>query len=139
MRSILIAFVALLAAVDVHAQSEPGHVYVTYMFKAHPESETAYSQAYWEVLRPIWSRVRTQGGIVSYLDLSKVAGATGNDTHMVFVEFPDMQAFGNFAQELDRASQAVFGRPYAEVAAERFAPVRDPYRTDVYTTPPGGM
>lgn len=121
------------------AQAEPGHVYLALHWKANPGSEAAYSQAYREVVRPVWTQVQRQGGIVSFLELSKNVGSTGEATHLILTEFEDWEAYGRFGQQLEQASQAVFSRPWAEVSEERFVPLRIPYRSEIYMAPPGGM
>lgn len=140
--SILLALSILLVPAlprDAVAQAQPGHVYVALHWKANPGSEAAYSQAYREVVRPVWTQVRRQGGIVSFLELSKNAGSTGEATHLILTEFEDWEAYGNFGQELEKASQVVFSRPWAEVSEERFVPLRVPFRSEIYVAPPGGM
>ena len=100
---------ALLAPQFVLAQSVPGHVYRVIQRKAHPGSEAAYSQTYWDVLRPIWDQVVRQGGLISYVELSKSVGDTRDSTHMVFTEFEDWEAYANFGQELEEAGKQFSG------------------------------
>ena len=121
------------------AQSEPGHVYSIQSFKAHTGSEGDYSQSYWEVLRPVFDHARSQGAIVSYLDLFKQAGDLAEGTHAVIVEYEDWEAYANFQQALEAASQAVFGRPFAETQGNAFVPLREPLGTELFIAPPGGM
>lgn len=117
------------------AQSVPDHLYVTHVWKVRPGSEAAYDRAYREVVRPIWSQLRTRSDIVSFLELSMESGDTEDHSHMILVEFEDQEALDNYGDALDAASQEVFGRPYAEVSEERFAPLRDAVRSDTYRSP----
>ena len=135
--ALLLLFVA--SPPMLQAQAEPGHVYQLIHWKAYPGSEAEYSQAYREVVRPIWSDARENGAIVSFLELSKNTGDTGEASHLILTEFEDWEALGNFGQALERASQQIFGRPYAEVSAERFVPLREAVKTEIYVAPPGGM
>ena len=135
----LVVSLALLAPKVALAQSEPGHVYQVLHWKAHTESQAAYSQAYWDIVRPVWTEAVRRGRLVSFLELSKNAGDNQDATHMILTEFEDWEAYANFGQALEEASQAVLGRPYAEVSAEEFEPLRDPVRSELYVTPPGGM
>lgn len=135
--ALLILFIA--SPQMLHAQSEPGHVYQLIYWKANPGSGAEYSQAYWEVVRPIWSRAQEEGAIVSFLELSKNTGDTGEASHLILTEFEDWEALGSLGQALEQASQEIFGRPYAEVSAERFVPLREAVKTEIYVAPPGGM
>ncbi len=80
--------IAVCAPWIAEAQSEPGHVYSINSFKAHTGSEAEYSQGYWDVIRPVWDRAMSQGAIVSYLELTKVAGEA-DTTHIILLEFED--------------------------------------------------
>ena len=137
--AMIVGLFVLAGAQPAQSQSAPGHVYLALHWKANPGSEAAYNQAYWQVVRPVWGEAMRQGNIVSFLDLSKNTGDTRDASHLILVEFEGWEAYGNFNQSLERASQAVFGRPYAEVSAERFVPFRTAVRSEVYVAPPGGM
>ena len=131
----LLPYLALLIAAPLSAQSQDGHVYSVVWFDAHTGEEADYNRAYREILRPLFDHLKERGEIVSYLDLVKNTGS-GNSTNMVLVEFPSWEAFGRSQQMLDEASRAVLGRPFADVAAERFTPFREPRGTEIYTAPP---
>ncbi len=132
----LIPCVALLLAAPLSAQSQDGHVYNVLWFAAHTGDEAEYSRSYREILRPVFDYLVEQGAIVSYLDLVKNTGSASS-THMVLVEFPNWTAFGEYPEKLDQASMVVFRRPFAEVAAERFTPFREPRGSEIYTATPG--
>lgn len=135
----LVGLLAMAGIQTAQSQSTPGHVYLTLHWKANPGSEAAYSQAYWEVVRPVWGEAVRQDNIVSFLELSKNTGDTRDASHLILVEFEDWEAYGSFNRSLEQASQAVFGRPFAEVSAEKFVPFRTAVRSEVYVAPPGGM
>jgi hypothetical protein len=135
----LVGLLAMAGVQPAQSQSTPGHVYLALHWKANPGSEAAYSQAYWQVVRPVWGEAKRQGNIVSFLELSKNTGDTRDASHLILIEFQDWETYGNFNQSLEQASQVVFGRPYAEVSAEKFLPLRTAVRSEVYVAPPGGM
>lgn len=134
--AVIVPSLALLLAANLSAQSRDGHVYSVLSFAAHTGEEAQYTSAYREVLRPLFDRLVRQGAIVSYLDLVKNTGSPSS-THMVLVEYPNWAAFGETQEKLDEASRAIFNRPFAEVAAERFTPFREPHGSEIYTAPPG--
>ena len=55
---------------------------------------------------------------------------------MLIVELADWNAYGNYTQVLEEASEEVFGRPWPEVRAEAFFDLREIVRNEVYISPP---
>ena len=62
-----------------------------------------------------------------------------NGTHLVILEFEDWEDYINAGQALDEASRSLFGRSYAEVAADEYVPMRDLIRREFYLSPPESM
>ncbi len=139
MRGLILATAMVVAIPGLsEAQSTPGHVYQLLHWKAVPGSNAAYSQAYREVVRPVWSEIKRQGGIVDFYELAKSIGDTAEASHLIITIFEDWEAYSNFGQAADRASRALFGRPYSEVSGERFVPLRQQVRTEVYLSTGAG-
>ena len=135
----LTGFMALLVPQIALAQAEAGHVWSVNELRAHPGQESAYTQAIQEFDQPIMEEVIRRGGAVSQIMLIKQAGNMANGTHLLIIEYEDWDAYINVDQALDEASRSLFGRSYAEVAAEEFMPMRDVIRRDVYLAPPEAM
>ena len=137
-----LGIVGLAALVMPHAaiaQAEAGHVWSVNELRAHPGQEAAYVQAIQEFDVPIIEEVIRRGGAISQMLLVKQAGNMANGTHLLIIEYEDWDDYVNVDQALDEASRSLFGRPYAELAAEEYMPMRDVIRREIYVAPPGGM
>ena len=135
----LLLAVLLAAPAALAAQSESGHVYQLNVFRANSGMEAAYSQSYHEYLRPIWSEIVRNGDMVSFVDLWKQAGDLTTGTHMILLEFESWDDYASFGASAERASRSVTGRPWADISAQEFVPLRQILRTEVYAAPPSGM
>jgi hypothetical protein len=134
--AVLAASLALLAPQVALAQAEAGHVWSVNELRAKPGQESAYTQAIQEFDQPLTEELIRRGGAVSQMMLIKQAGNMADGTHLLIIEFPSWEAYINSDQAYDEASNSLFGRPYAELAAEEFVPMRDVIRRDVYLAPP---
>ncbi len=132
----LVVSLALLAPQVALAQAEAGHVWSVNELRAHPGQESAYTQAIQEFDQPITEEVIRRGGAVSQMMLIKQAGNMANGTHLLIIEYESWEDYINSDQAYDEASRSLFGRPYAELAAEEFVPMRDVIRREVYLAPP---
>jgi len=133
--SALVVFAPTLAA----SQDNAGHVWAVNELRAHPGQETAYLQAIQRFDLPIGQEVIRQGKAVSQTLLVKQAGNMEDGTHLLIVEYANWDDYIHATEALDEASRALFGRPYNQLAAEEYMPLRDVIRRDVYLSPAPAM
>ena len=133
------ATLALMAPSYALAQATDGHVWAVHELRAHPGEEEAYTRALQEFDIPITEEVIRRGGAVSQTFLVKHAGNMANGTHLLIIEYASWDDYINASDASDAASQSLFGRPYAELAAAEFMSKRDVIRREVYLDPPGSM
>ncbi len=130
-RTILAAvFLSLATAAPLLGQAESGHVYAIRYHQVHQGQDAAYNAVYAEVLRPVFDELVKRGVLVSYLDLTQISG-TGETTHILITEASNWAALDRTQQDLDEASRALLGKPFAEVLGD-LAKIRDYLRTEYY-------
>jgi hypothetical protein len=136
----LTALLVAALAPAAQAQSEAGHVYQVIEWRGLPGMEDAYSQSYHDYLRPIWSEVVRRGGMVGYVDLTKLEGDQTPGTHLLLLEWEDQESLDNWGEAVDEAARSVTGRSWADISENVFLPLRGPdqVRAEIYTAPPGG-
>ncbi len=86
----------------------------------------------------VFDQLVSRGSIVSYLQLRKSTGDLTDSTHMILTEYENWDAYANFPQALDAASQEVFGRPWVQVRGDTFFSLREEVRTEIFIAPPPG-
>ena len=109
----------LAPAAPLAAQGTPGHSYHVNYYQVRPGQEQAYDSALAHVISPVLDEMVKRKAVVSYLLLTKVAGA-GENTNLVIVE---TAAPGLFPQQLDAATQAALHRSWDDATA-RFPELR---------------
>src|SRR6059036_860806 len=92
--------VGLLAfAAPLVGQARHGHFYHVNYYQVRPGQEKAYDSALVDVVTPVFDELVKRKAVVSYLLLTKIAGA-GENTHLVIVEVATPSAEGTFQREL---------------------------------------
>ena len=133
------ATLALMTPNVALAQATDGHVWAVHELRAHPGEEEAYTRALQEFDIPITEEVIRRGGAVSQTLLIKHAGKMADGTHLLIIEYASWDDYIDATEASEEASQSLFGRPHAEVAAAEFVSKRDVIRRDVYLGPPSNM
>ena len=128
--------IATLIQLSAYAQSQQEHVYEVSYYRAHTGSENAYSKTWQDVIVPIFNELVSRGSIVSYLQLRKSVGDLTDSTHMILTEYPNWDAYANFSQAIEAASQEVFGRPWVQVRGDTFFTLREEVRNEIFMAPP---
>jgi len=80
---------------------------------------------------PVFDELVKRKAVVSYLLLTKIAGA-GENTHVVIVEVATPSGTGTFQGELEAASQAVFHKSWGD-ATVHFPELRGFMHAELYT------
>jgi hypothetical protein len=120
----------LMLATALVGQAKPGHVYGVGYYQAFPGKEAAYNRAYADVVIPVFNELVKRNVVVSYLQLTQVAGA-GEYTHILIVEYANWATFDGFVAKRNEAAQAVFHKSYSEVFAG-FPELRRQVRGETY-------
>jgi hypothetical protein len=76
---------------------------------------------------------------VGHAFLVKQAEGTEDGSYLVIIEFASEDDYDNVSNALDEVSTSLFRRPYTEITAEEYAPLRDVIEREVYLSPPAGM
>lgn len=115
---LLATFVACtLFVTDASAQTTPGHVFTVRYHKVFPGKAAEYNTVYGEVIRPIMDKLKADGDIVSYLDLQEIFGDR-DATHVLIMEFENLEASQTQGPKLEAASQELFGKPFPEAIGD---------------------
>jgi len=126
---ILVGLLALAA--PLVGQARPGHFYHVNYYQVRPGQEKAYDSALVNVVTPVFDELVKRKAVVSYLLLTKIAGA-GENTHVVIVEVATPSGTGTFQGELEAASQAVFHKSWGD-ATVHFPELRGFMHAELYT------
>ena len=102
---------------DVSAQTKPGHVFTVRYHKVFPGKAGEYNTAYGDVIRPIMDKLKADGDIVSYLDLQEIFGDR-DATHILIMEFENLDASQTQGPKLEAASQELFGKTFQEAVGD---------------------
>src|SRR5881392_2232979 len=122
----------LTLAAPLVGQARHGHFYHVNYYQVRPGQEKAYDSALVNVVTPVFDELVKRKAVVSYLLLTKIAGA-GENTHVVIVEVASPSAAeGTFQRELEAASQAVFHKAWSD-ATVRFSELRRFMHAELYT------
>ena len=110
-------FACTLLVSNASAQTEPGHVFTVRYHKVFPGKAWEYNEVYKDVIRPIMDKLKADGDIVSYLDLQEVFGDR-DATHILIMEFENLEASQAQGPKLEAASQELLGKPFQEAIGD---------------------
>ena len=131
---VVISFACIgIAAAACWAQSQSQHVFMVTAYRAHSGQEAAYNQALNERARPVMDELVRRGILESYLFLYQPDG-TGENTHIVIIEFSSRAGIEALDAEEGRVAEEIFGQPYDEWVSV-FPPLRERLWSEVYVSP----